>query len=81
MTLTATSLIVQAAKILAEMALHSPMKKIIDDKRRSVSPDTVGDGEDDDDEEDVEDLRKKFVGEIDLPESVSLFCVFFFLSS
>lgn len=54
------------------MGLHSPTKKIIDDKRRSVSPDTVGDDDDSDceeGEEDFEELRKKFVGEVNLPES------------
>jgi ribonucleoside-diphosphate reductase subunit M2 len=36
---------------------------LIDDRKRSVSPDSQ------DAEDDLEELRKKFVGEIDLPES------------
>jgi ribonucleoside-diphosphate reductase subunit M2 len=59
-----------------------PSKKVpvqlIDDDRRSVSPDTI----DADSEEaaDLKELRKKFVGELDLPEStypdshVHIFC-------
>jgi ribonucleoside-diphosphate reductase subunit M2 len=39
--------------------------KLIDDERREESPDTV----DAEGEEDIEELRQKFVGEVDLPES------------
>jgi len=41
---------------------------IIDDRKRSVSPDTLGDASSDRDEDDLDALRRKFVGEIDLPE-------------
>lgn len=52
----------------------------VDDKRLLNSPDTIGaDSEHDEEKEevveevhDLEELRKKFVGEIDLPESTSL---------
>jgi ribonucleoside-diphosphate reductase subunit M2 len=36
---------------------------LIDDRKRSVSPDSPNA------EDELEELRKKFVGEIDLPES------------
>lgn len=44
---------------------------LLDDKQRSVSPDTIGDASEpaEEAEDDLEELRKKFVGEIDLPES------------
>ena len=50
---------------------------LVDDERLPNSPDTIGaDSEHDEEKEEVEEevdnleeLRKKFVGEIDLPES------------
>ncbi|KAK0457813.1 ribonucleotide reductase small subunit [Desarmillaria tabescens] len=48
----------------AKFSLESPTKKIVDDERRSTSPETVGDAE-----EELEALRKQYVGEVDLPES------------
>jgi ribonucleoside-diphosphate reductase subunit M2 len=52
---------------------------LVDDKHLPNSPNTIGaDSEHDEKEEiveeadDLEELRKKFVGEIDLPESTSL---------
>jgi hypothetical protein len=43
---------------------------LVDDESRSVTPDTVVASEPAE-EDDLEELRKKFVGEIDLPESMS----------
>ena len=40
---------------------------LVDDESRSVTPGTPVSSE----EDDLEDLRKKFVGEINLPESTS----------
>jgi hypothetical protein len=40
-----------------------PKLELVDDKRRSTSPVS--------DEDDIEELRKKFVGDITLPESAS----------
>ena len=37
---------------------------VLDDKERSLSPKTVADGED------VEDYRRRFVGDVDLPEGM-----------
>ncbi|KAF9498454.1 beta subunit of ribonucleotide reductase [Pleurotus eryngii] len=64
---------------LAAFSLESPTKPsakkatLVDDKKRSTSPDTVGDEEDELDEtflgESLEELRKKFVGDVELPES------------
>ncbi|KAJ7286181.1 ribonucleotide reductase small subunit [Mycena rebaudengoi] len=60
----------QAAAKLSAFTLDSPAKKsskpmpkleLVDDKRRSTSPVS--------DEDDIEELRKKFVGDITLPES------------
>lgn len=45
------------------------IRDIIDDKRRSKSPDTVDGDEPVNAEAALQELRKKFVGEIDLPES------------
>ncbi len=63
------------ASFAKQFTLESPTKKLvakkIDDERRSTSPDTVAD------ESDLEELRKKFVGEVDLPESA---CSLFMLS-
>lgn len=62
----------KAAAALANISLDSPTKPshdedtlpvLIDDRKRSVSPDSQ------DAEDELEELRKKFVGEIDLPES------------
>lgn len=39
---------------------------LIDDRKRSVSPDS---GLELEDEDNLDELRKKFVGEVDLPES------------
>ena len=46
---------------------------IIDDQKRSESPDTASTFTAP--EEDLEEMRKKFIGEIDLPESRSSFLV------
>ncbi|KAK0203039.1 ribonucleotide reductase small subunit [Desarmillaria ectypa] len=48
----------------AKFSLESPTKRIVDDERRSTSPETVGDAE-----EEVEAFRNQYVGEVDLPES------------
>ncbi|KAG6335530.1 hypothetical protein ID866_3560 [Astraeus odoratus] len=61
----------KAAASIAAFSLDSPKKPsekhaLIDDKKRSVSPDTLADGSSD--EEDLDVLRRKFVGEVDLPE-------------
>jgi len=58
----------QAAAALANIKLESPVKKVIDDSKRSVSPDSVVD-----EREVLAELRKKYVGEVDLPESTSCF--------
>lgn len=60
----------KAAAALASISLDSPTKPsdddtlpvFIDDSKRSVSPDSENA------EDELEELRKKFVGEIDLPE-------------
>lgn len=61
----------KAAAALANISLDSPTKPsndedtlpvLIDDRKRSVSPDSQNA------EDELEELRKKFVGEIDLPE-------------
>jgi ribonucleoside-diphosphate reductase subunit M2 len=66
----------QAAAAIAALTFDSPTKpskkatiKVIDDERRSISPDTVDDTEEHELPDDIEELRKKFVGEVDLPES------------
>ena len=54
------------------MSLKTPSKAdskieplvLVDDSRKSQSPDTVSEAS----EEDVEEYRKRFVGEVDLPE-------------
>lgn len=56
------------ANFAKQFSLESPTKKpaakkIVDDERRSTSPDTIAD------EAELDELRKKFVGEVDLPES------------
>ena len=56
------------------MCLQSPTKAekrpvIINDKEGSESPKTVTE----ESEDDIEDYRKRFVGEVDLPEGVSSF--------
>ncbi|KAH7916210.1 ferritin-like superfamily, partial [Hygrophoropsis aurantiaca] len=70
----------KAAAAIAAFSLTTPTKVskkaqspvLVDDKRRSVSPDSLEDEQSESDEEpedDLEVLRKKFVGEVDLPES------------
>lgn len=56
----------KAAAALEAFSLRTPTKHIIDDKKRSESPDTLADNVSD--EDDLDTLRQKFVGEIDLPE-------------
>jgi ribonucleoside-diphosphate reductase subunit M2 len=59
--------------------LNSPTKpskkaavQLIDDESLPVSPDAVdANGEAAEEVDDLEELRKKFVGEVDLPESTS----------
>ncbi|KAF9226451.1 ribonucleotide reductase small subunit [Gyrodon lividus] len=64
----------KAAEAIAAFSLDSPTKPyqkpdvVIDHKKRSVSPDTLDEYEFEE-EEDIQTLRKKFVGEVDLPES------------
>lgn len=70
------------ASFTLESPTKKPTKKaiIIDDERRSVSPASLEDEKPEEDEEDEKDsqvkaaeelaaLRKRFVGEVDLPES------------
>ncbi|KAH7920793.1 ribonucleotide reductase small subunit [Leucogyrophana mollusca] len=70
----------KAAAAIAAFSITTPTKAskkstspaLIDDKRRSVSPDSLDDEESQESEEpedELEALRKKFVGEVDLPES------------
>ncbi|EEB94399.1 hypothetical protein MPER_06792, partial [Moniliophthora perniciosa FA553] len=70
----------KATAALQAFSLESPTKKttqkvasIIDDKRRSISPASLLDDETEEQEEkgaeDLEELRKQFVGDIELPES------------
>ena len=62
----------KAAAALQAISLESPTKatqkptSVIDDARRSLSPDS----EVEKDEREELDLRKRFVGDVDLPESV-----------
>ena len=65
---------VQAAAALESFSLDSPIKKtvkIIDDERLPESPKSITEGEETYDR--LSDLRKKFVGEVDLPESTSYY--------
>ena len=69
---------VQAAAALAAFTLESPTKPskkeavaLIDDEKRSQSPESVDDATDTATDT-LPDFRRKFVGEIDLPESSSL---------
>jgi len=61
----------KAAAALQAISLESPIKtvtkptSVIDDARRSLSPDSVIEK----DEHQESDLRKRFVGDVDLPES------------
>ncbi|EKM80389.1 hypothetical protein AGABI1DRAFT_113579 [Agaricus bisporus var. burnettii JB137-S8] len=62
----------KAAAALAAFSFESSNKfsnkttvHLIDDERQPDSPDTIGDAEDDS----LSELRSKFVGEVDLPES------------
>ncbi|KAF5341518.1 hypothetical protein D9758_012588 [Tetrapyrgos nigripes] len=66
------------ASQIDSFSIESPTKKskltakleLIDDRRRSTSPKSLGDEEEAHEEEDnLEVLRTKFVGEVDLPES------------
>ncbi|KAG1753928.1 ribonucleotide reductase small subunit [Suillus paluster] len=72
----------KAAAALASFSLDSPVKPskkdtseedtlpVIDDRKRSVSPDSENaEAPELEDQDDLEELRKKFVGEVDLPES------------
>ncbi|KAI6003880.1 ribonucleotide reductase small subunit [Pisolithus albus] len=56
----------KAAAALEAFSLRTPTKQVIDDKKRSESPDTLVDNVSD--EDDLDTLRQKFVGEIDLPQ-------------
>lgn len=66
----------QAAEAIAAFSLDSPSKPpapkrcLVDDKKRSVSPDTLVE-ESDSEEDEFHVLRTKFVGEVDLPECES----------
>ena len=63
---------------MENMALKTPSKTetkieplvLVDDRKKSQSPETVSEASE---EEDVEEYRKRFVGEVDLPESEWLF--------
>ncbi|ESK97535.1 ribonucleotide reductase small subunit [Moniliophthora roreri MCA 2997] len=70
----------KATAALHAFSLESPTKKttqkvvsLIDDKRRSISPASLVDDEtekkEEEDVEDLEELRKRFVGDVELPES------------
>ncbi|KAG5648693.1 Ribonucleotide-diphosphate reductase (RNR), small subunit [Asterophora parasitica] len=60
----------KAAESLAAFSLNTPAAKdIIDDARLSNSPKSVVSDDDATLEDDLVELRKKFVGDIDLPES------------
>jgi hypothetical protein len=73
----------QAAAAFQAISLESPTKPIqkpapvIDDARRSLSP--LSEAEKTEDQE--LDLRKRFVGDVDLPESRSANCVSYLLLS
>jgi ribonucleoside-diphosphate reductase subunit M2 len=64
---------------LEAFSFASPIKSsqkdtlpVIDDRKRSVSPDSEKAESldlEDENEESLDELRKKFVGEVDLPES------------
>ena len=62
---------------MENMALKTPSKNetkieplvLVDDRKKSQSPETDSEAS----EEDVEEYRKRFVGEVDLPESEWLF--------
>ncbi|KAI6106232.1 ribonucleotide reductase small subunit [Pisolithus croceorrhizus] len=56
----------KAAAALEAFSLRTPTKQVIDDKKRSESPDTLVDNVSD--EDDLDTLRQKFVGEVDLPQ-------------
>ncbi|KAI6047287.1 ribonucleotide reductase small subunit [Pisolithus marmoratus] len=56
----------KAAAALEAFSLRTPTKQVIDDSKRSESPDTLVDNASD--EDNLETLRQKFVGEVDLPE-------------
>ncbi len=65
---------VQAAAALESFSLDSPLKKavkIIDDERLPESPKSITEGEEAYDR--LSELRKKFVGEVDLPERMSYY--------
>jgi len=63
----------QAAEAIAAFSLDSPSKPpspkepLLDDKRLSISPDSLV-GNPDSEEDEFKVLRAKFVGEVDLPE-------------
>ncbi|KAI9574564.1 ribonucleotide reductase small subunit [Boletus coccyginus] len=63
----------KAAEAIAAFSLDSPSKPpspkepLLDDKKRSISPDSLVD-DPDSEEDEFEVLRAKFVGEVDLPE-------------
>ncbi|KIJ20157.1 hypothetical protein PAXINDRAFT_67250 [Paxillus involutus ATCC 200175] len=65
----------KAAEAIAALSFASPTKLhkkpnvVIDDRKRSVSPDTLVDEDEIEEEDDIQILRKKFVGEVDLPQS------------
>jgi hypothetical protein len=69
----------QAAAAIEALALTTPTKpskkapvRLIDDRRRSGSPDTIdASSEPAEEVDELEVFRKKFVGEVDLPESES----------
>jgi hypothetical protein len=65
-----------AIKALSLTTPTKPSKKVplhlIDDRRHSVSPDTVdASSEPTEEVDELEEFRKMFVGEVDLPESES----------
>ncbi|KIK99262.1 hypothetical protein PAXRUDRAFT_822955 [Paxillus rubicundulus Ve08.2h10] len=65
----------KATEAIAALSFASPKKLhkrpdvVIDDRKRSVSPDTLIDEDEIGEEDDIQILRKKFVGEVDMPES------------
>ena len=65
---------VQAAAALESFSLDSPLKKavkVIDDERLPESPKSITEEEETHDR--LSELRKKFVGDVDLPESMSYY--------
>ena len=73
---------VQAAAALESFSIDSPLKnfvKVIDDERLPESPKSIT--EDEQVHDKLGELREKFVGEVNLPESTSYCHIFFWIHS